>query len=423
MSRFLPPLLRRRAVRHVAAVCAGVLALAACTDAAAGPDAAPTPIGPSVAYDVWMPGPGDTCTPEIHNAYSTVGPDGKLYPTWHPPTDPVTGCTFGHEHGRDPRGSKLYPVVGDLPFGYVNEQLDVAAMGIHRHEDHVGHKVEWENDVRMQIETGAGALFEVRCDVLTKLHQGTHSRDAFTNNLHELFYHIRCNEGTEMHVRLLSAIGTPGQFESTCGGTVVVGPATPPNSPNGGGRRRIPTRACVESRILRPLGSRSEFGSLHESWETSNSVRTATGRTLASFNPYFQVFRPSRIFDPAAPSGVGRPIDLCYAVGVNGERAQGGECAQSTDSGRVLDVQWFDPRSRFNGVRRQVDINDNNVNNADGPTVWYSDPFGRNAQPAPFPGSVRQVIARIRNDWGFDLRGPTVGGQRDYGGAGVRAPN
>jgi len=32
----------------------------------------------------------------------------------------------------------------------------------------------------------AGSVLEVRCDVLTKLHQGTHSKDAFTNNLHEL---------------------------------------------------------------------------------------------------------------------------------------------------------------------------------------------------------------------------------------------
>ena len=46
----------------------------------------------------------------------------------------------------------------------------------------------------------ADQLFEIRCDVLTKLHQGTHSKDAFTNNLHELAYHIRCTDGTELHI-------------------------------------------------------------------------------------------------------------------------------------------------------------------------------------------------------------------------------
>src|SRR6267143_751468 len=80
-----------------------------------------------------------------------------------------------------------------------------------------------------------GALFAVRCDVLTKLHQGTHSKDAFTNNLHELVYHIRCSDGTEMHITMLAAIGTPGQFTRSCdGAAIAVGPATPANSPDGG---------------------------------------------------------------------------------------------------------------------------------------------------------------------------------------------
>lgn len=60
------------------------------------------------AYGKWEPSEIDTCSAEIHDAWSTVGPDGKLYPTWHPPVDPMTGCTFGHEHGRDPSGSDLW---------------------------------------------------------------------------------------------------------------------------------------------------------------------------------------------------------------------------------------------------------------------------------------------------------------------------
>ena len=81
--------------------------------------------GSSIAYGVWAPGPHDTCTRADHDRYSVIGPDSLLYPTWHPPVDPVTGCTFGHEHGRDPRGSALYQDVGDLPFGYANQQLDI----------------------------------------------------------------------------------------------------------------------------------------------------------------------------------------------------------------------------------------------------------------------------------------------------------
>jgi hypothetical protein len=48
---------------------------------------------------------------------------------------------------------------------------------------------------------------QVTCDVLVKLRQGTHSKDAFTKNLHELAYHIRRTDGTELHVTELIAIG------------------------------------------------------------------------------------------------------------------------------------------------------------------------------------------------------------------------
>ena len=101
-----------------------------------------TPTGFAASYGIWTPGPRDDCTAEIHNKYSVVGPDGKLYPTWHPPIDPVTGCSFGHDHGRDPRGSALYAFVGPIPFGYANEQLDAYDPANPRHEDHFGHKIE-----------------------------------------------------------------------------------------------------------------------------------------------------------------------------------------------------------------------------------------------------------------------------------------
>src|SRR5687767_3832849 len=135
------------------------------------PSAGVQPLGPSVALATWIPGPNDTCTRADHDRYTTVGPDSLLYPTWHPPTDPVTGCSFGHEHGRDPRGSALYRDVGEIPFGYANQRLDIYDPGMRRHEDHVGHKVEWENNVQLHFDGGGNAVLDVRCDVLTKLHQ------------------------------------------------------------------------------------------------------------------------------------------------------------------------------------------------------------------------------------------------------------
>lgn len=261
--------------------------------------------------------------------------------------------------------------------------------------------------------------------MLAKLHQGTHSKDAFTNNLHELAYHIRCTDGTQLHITLLAAIGDPGQFDRSCDGvTVAVGPATPANSPPGGGRRIIPDRSCIDRFVLVPPGQRSDFGVLHESWQLGLSLQRADGHGLAFLNPYFQVFLPSRFYDPAAVNITGRPIDVCYEVTPTGARAQGEECDQSTGAGTIPGVTFDDPRSVFNGVERVVDINSNVIDNPDGPVFWFADPFGKNGRTEAFPGSIRQFIAAIDNTrGGLNVSGPTLGRNRDYGGPRVHAPN
>src|SRR3989442_9024424 len=64
---------------------------------------------------------------------------------------PYTTLFRSHDHGRDPRGSALYATVGPIPFGYANEQLDVYDPANPRHEDHFGHKIEWENGVQQHF--------------------------------------------------------------------------------------------------------------------------------------------------------------------------------------------------------------------------------------------------------------------------------
>jgi hypothetical protein len=222
----------------------------------------------------------------------------------------------------------------------------------------------------------------------------------------------------------MTAIGKPGEFTRSCDGTrVPVGLATPANSPEGGGQRKIPDRTCVERHVLVGLGSSSNYSSgLHESWQTHTTIKTEGGRSLASFDPYYQVERPSRFHDPALADLTGRAILLCYETELNGDRARGGECQQATGNGTIQGLVQTDPRSPFNGVARFVDINGNRVDNADGPTVWYTDPFGRHARTAAFPGSIRQFIARINNT-GVNFHGPRIGEDRHYGGPGVHAPN
>src|SRR5690606_6377513 len=92
----------RTLVRTLARVAAGAFVVLSCesSPSAVGVEF----VGNGRAYDVWRPAVEGECSAEIHNSYFVVGPDGTRYPTWHPPEDEATGCSFGHEHGRDPRG-------------------------------------------------------------------------------------------------------------------------------------------------------------------------------------------------------------------------------------------------------------------------------------------------------------------------------
>jgi hypothetical protein len=406
-------------------VWAGTLVLA-CSDSG-GSGVPNAPGGPSQAYGIWTPSHWDNCSKADHDRYAVIGPDGKLYPTWHPPVDPVTGCHFGHEHGRDPRGSNLYAATGAIPFGLANEALDTWDPSGMRHEDHVGHKIEWENGVQLQrSENGQRVNIGVTCDFLTKIHQGTHSRDAFTNNLHELAYHVRCSDGTEMHATIMVAFGTPGEFVRSCdkATAVVVGPATPANSPAGNGVRFIPDRACIEQFILVAPGQFSQFSQgLYEDWVSGNYLRRPDGSQLAYFDPHFAVFSPSRYFEGTRTDLTGRSMDACYEVEPNGDRAAGGNCDASTTNGADLDVTWDDPRSTLNGLVREVYFNQTVINNAGGPPVWYTDPFGGNASTTPFPGSIRQRVTALDNTRAFPLESQAFGSTRNYGGNGVHAPN
>lgn len=388
--------------------------LVACdgTDGFAAPEMAPS--GVSRAFSAWEPSEFDTCTKQIHDQYAVVGADGKLYPTWHPPVDEETGCTFGHEHGRDPRGSDLFEDVGFVPFGLANEAADFFA-------PHPGFKVEWENDVPMSVGPGdvGNTLFSISCDVMVELHQGTAGSGRFVQPQHEMAFHARCTDGSEIHLQFLTNVGHPGEFVRSCESDVhvVVDPERAGRS--GGGKRLVPDRTCMERHILRPPGERSNFGRLRESWQFSESIRANSGRSLVSLGPYFNVFNPSRYHDPDSPNLLGNTVDLCDEITETGFRAEGGMCEQVAGGATPA---WNDPASPFDGAHRDVDINSIRIRNEDGPEVWYTDAWGENGSPDPFPGSVRQFISRVNNEVATPSGG-RMGKDRNYGGQGVHAPN
>jgi hypothetical protein len=83
--------------------------------------------------DVTLP----LCSAAMHDAYTATGPDGTLYPTWHPQIDP-SGCHFDHEHGSNPAlfkaGVRWQPGSGYWPvYGY-------SASAVEMSEGHTGFK-------------------------------------------------------------------------------------------------------------------------------------------------------------------------------------------------------------------------------------------------------------------------------------------
>lgn len=444
----------------------------------------------SVAMGQWTPNATyDTCSKDFHDTYFVIGPDGKKYPTWHPPTatDPTTGrlCSFGHEHGRDPRGSALWESIrshfafdengngtidaaelsaSGVPFGYASEQLRAfnLANGIanaDRNEDHYGYKIGWENGiVRTRTVNGQLQTFDMSCDALTVLHQETYSDVSYASNLHEMLYAVDCSRGVDaaryggkVIVSAMTTFGNPGEFTATDLNnnfvTVRFGTPQPIASPLGGVERGrvIPRAETVYPKILVPVRETSDFAAgLTETWYSALSLVRTDGTELVYVDPSFAVLSPSRYYDLARIAAVARTIDLCYiGIGAGGEviddplraaeivrQARGPECASVAPNGpatpRVIRISYDDPRSPFNGCRRTVTLGATRLSNGGGTaTLYYTDPYGRAARVGPFSGGIKQYVAVVSNGTASDVDRAAFGGDTDpcLSGSNIHAPN
>ncbi len=415
------------------------------------PAAPPAETPASTAYRErnWTPTAHDTCSAAFHRSFSVVGPDGKLYPTWHPPTavDPATGqpCSFGHEHGDDPASSDIYTWVTDfldakpaqsrgIPFGYVSEALDTYAAtrdNVTRHEDNVGHKVIVVNDIKLVTASPRGYLRDragavVTCDVLMKVHQGSHSGDALINNAHELLYAARCTDGTEIISSTMTRFGDANEFHRSCSRELVAtaGSNLPPGD---GGARLIPDRFCVDRDVLVPSNQTSSIWSLYEVWQSANDLRKADGTSLASFDPAFGIRNPAR----AHAGGVNASIlDLVDVPGqidpADGGTTRGYPFDEVTkhEAEHGTQLTKADPASPFDGAQRDFTLHTTQVTNAGGPTAWWTDPWGEGGVTAAAAGLVRQHLSSTDNSGWPDLEKRLFNLERDYGHTnGVHAPN
>ena len=341
----------------------------------------------SGAYGQWRPGPHDTCSQAIHDTYWVYGPDGKVYPTYHPPIDPETGCRFGHEHGRDPAGSDLVDI--PFPFGFVTEQA-IATGSAEGHPAHEGHKIEWYNDGGYYESGSTNTEHDQICDVAYHVHLDSHSSAAFETSAHEVFHHARCENGAELIYRALHRFGNQGQFNLHCdqgAGPVVTLGGVDGDDHGDAGSREIPARACFDDQVLVAAGERSDWFPFDERWTLYQSVDSEDfGRFFIQF--FFFVDRSARYWDGEA---LAHTVDLCY---LSGERQVRHDslCDPMRQANPDRRVAWDDPASPFNGANRQLFMGDLRLDNEGQQTDWYTDVHGGVWSAEPFPGSIRQHV-------------------------------
>lgn len=379
----------------------------------------------SHAMGQWTPvSDVDTCTQEQHDAHYVIGPDGKKYPTWHGPTDlneDGTTCTYGHEHGADPRNFEpFYSEIkrhfaydadnngtleqselddSGIPFGYVAEQLDAynTAQGIsantgQRHQAHTAYKIVYGTKARNRIVAGTPQTYDLVCSHLVALNQDTASADAFASNLHEAIVAMDCSSGSkasEYPVRVIVSgmmnFGNAGEFDAAALSSNVAQPITvaqlpvPANSAINvtTGRRALPGAVSGTQRMwdnaFVTSGNTSDLElALAERWAAEFSlVNGAT--TYATVRPTVTALSPSRFYDPTATELIGRSINLCYT---------------GLDSSGALVT---DPTLSGNLARRVRGVNECSAFGTNPPTTSLANRVQFDEPASPFRNCKREV--------------------------------
>jgi hypothetical protein len=200
-----------------------------------------------------VPQAGQLCPAWVHDASTTRGPDEKPYPTWHPPVDPTSGCTFGHEHGDDPRTSRANASLP--PFGYLGSLIGDS-------EPHAGFKVFVAN---RGLKNDEGRTMQV--DSRLVFHMGTGGTARFATRFHSAIFDVVAPTGHTVH---LQGMADTGRVGSICQDRSVI------------------------TRVVQTLpGSGCDTASTYEIW--SSTLRVISGS--ANGNPVEAIITPA-VFDP-----------------------------------------------------------------------------------------------------------------------------
>ncbi|MEP7166499.1 MAG: dockerin type I repeat-containing protein [Candidatus Woesebacteria bacterium] len=477
--------------------------------------------GDSMAMQAWSVGGKNAPNPKYdkcddgtdvvkaHNSYYVVAYDGMKYPTWHPPvvTNPITGvgkCYFGHEHGTNPQGYQYWDEIvqhfgkdvngdgkitamvigtdgkitpGDhagIPFGIANEHMNEYYNQegrdsiFVRHEDHVGHKIEYVNGeadmvgntthVMQPINTTGGINVPyykgtdsntyyptgVKCTHFHKFHQGTHSGDAMRNNLHEVIFHSNCTSdrpeypSNEVILTGMMSFGNPGEYKRFCGNDrstvvcvdgkdssgkcIITDPLISklPGSiySNTLGRNMI-DRYCLQN-VDSITGS--FYFNPYEIWQGDFRISTPNGKLLAEHGRQWDVLDPIRFVDPNSATGFGYNSQECGPGGLLYKRTLNCGALESKS------VPWDSPQSGFRGLKRTTYFGRNRVSNAGGSQTWWTDPLGGNATTTQFASGLKQHFSSVEADICkltecSKLNDRAIQRQFNDGGGTVHAPN
>src|SRR5258706_4404793 len=324
-----------------------------------------------------------------------------------------------------------------VPFGYVAEQLDayntahgIAASDGQRHQAHTSYKIVLGTLKRDRLVAGVAQAYGLYCNHLLAYNQDVASADAFASNVHEVVYAIDCNQGTDaasypvkLIVSGMANFGVRQQFDggapdATTDSPIVVNQApVPANSPLGSGKRALPaaTTGVFPARLLDNLlvlsGATSDLDAgMRESWQGEFDLATTSG-PLAIIRPWLTAPRPSRYYDDRSATLTGNSIGLCYGwrngsdlvtdqvqTDISAPKVRGiNACTNVAPNGPATPIAQRVASdvaaSPVRNCEREAIFNDQTVTNAVPTTIWYSDPFGGNAQASRFSGSVKQYVA------------------------------
>jgi len=407
------------------------------------------------------------CPQSVHDRYWVKDANGVSHPTWHPPVDPVTGCRFAHEHGDDPRLSPNYSFAEGIPFGITHG----GSAGFMRHEDHVGHKIivqtGWglvDGNPQNGIQPDSGFIRRtgINCDWLSKIHQGSWSRDALANNAHEYFLNLRCTDGVQMRLKQLITFGPPELVTNICDNPVVNEDDALGNPDQTSQAFHSGVASTSGVAVTQALDGKREFAciknvrwkdTLEELWK-SDGVLEFPGGGFINFSPYYVVLNPARYMNHqwavrGAVDSYISSLDLCFDDNAayqglpmrfcNSVPAELGELNSA--------VRQRDLRNPMNGTRRVIHpknivLYTANEAGSERLITFCTNRLGRDVRVlesgACAENEIEQLVSRSdRRQWGWngsDVNAINIKGQlrgagylnewvRDFSAPGIRFPN